>query len=230
MEQANTMGEEFMPETDFTKYQAQTDSFMKQSTKMQDKFLKQNGAWMSYSDPSAFDTYQSNYASAFLPKQGVSNTEVEAEGEETLEQPLSLYANYGQYQYDQVDEYELEEEHTEREYYAREKAMRQIQKLSEQALQAKYTADTAAITANTTLNATEQAAQLAALKVTHDQELVYLKGNLTEQKEDARFQMKLRLEELRFLQKEAQLNETEKIAQTFVASLPNSTQELLKAE
>jgi len=57
-----------------------------------------------------------------------------------------------------------------------------------------------------------------------------LKGNLTEQKEDARFQMKLRLEELRFLQKEAQLNETEKIAQTFVASLPNSTQELLKAE
>lgn len=42
--------------------------------------------------------------------------------------------------------------------------------------------------------------------------------------------MKLKLEELRFKQKEAQLNETEQIAQTFVANLPNSTQELLKAE
>lgn len=231
MEQATSMGQDFMPETDYSQYQAQTDAFMKQSTKLQEKFQKQTGTWMGYSDPSSFEGYQTNYASAYLPKLGVSNTQAEVEGEEdALDQTVSLYNSNGYYSYNQVDEFELEEEHAEREYYAREKALRQIQKLSEQALKAKYDTDSAAITANTTLNATEQAAQLAALKLTHDEELTYLKGNLTQQKEDSRFEMKLRLEELRFKQKEAQLNETEKIAQTFISSLPNATQELLKAE
>lgn len=66
--QADSMGGEYVPETDYSKYQGETDKYMKSSTKLQDKFKKQTNNWMSYSDPSAYSNYQSDYASAYLPK------------------------------------------------------------------------------------------------------------------------------------------------------------------
>lgn len=66
--QADSMGEEYVPETDYSQYQGQTDKYTKKSGKIQGKFQKQTNNWMSYSDASAYGKYQSDYASAYLPK------------------------------------------------------------------------------------------------------------------------------------------------------------------
>ncbi len=65
--QADGMGEEYIPKTDYSKYQGETDKYTKSSSKLQNKFKKQTNNWMSYSDPSAYSNYQSDYASAYLP-------------------------------------------------------------------------------------------------------------------------------------------------------------------
>ena len=108
--------------------------------------------------------------------------------------------------------------------------MRQILKVSDKALRDKYTTDAAAITANIVLTPAEQVAQQAALKLALDQELVLLKGQVTQQKADAKFQMQLKREEFRYKQQEAELNDTQKVTDTLLTILPNATQALIKAE
>jgi hypothetical protein len=42
--------------------------------------------------------------------------------------------------------------------------------------------------------------------------------------------MKIKVEEIRYTQKQAELNETHQLTSTFISALPNATQELIKAE
>ena len=66
--------------------------------------------------------------------------------------------------------FEQEEEALENDYYFREQAWRQAQKLAEQAILNKYNADVAALATNTSINATDVANLTATLKTNYDQQ------------------------------------------------------------
>lgn len=64
--------------------------------------------------------------------------------------------------------FEQEEEALENDYYFKESAWRQAQRLAEQAILNKYNADVAALSTNTALNASDIANQTATLKAAYD--------------------------------------------------------------
>lgn len=136
------------------KYQDQTKTFMTQQAQ--------------FADPAVYQGYTEAYGSAYLPL-SADETEQELAHDETL----ALYANYN------AESYEVEEEALENDQYLLDKALRQAQRLAEQALLKKYNADVAALQANTTILPADLTVQQTALKTAYDAEVLKLKDSFT---------------------------------------------------
>lgn len=206
----DSMGQEFMTQMNQTAYQLQQDKFTQQALTQGKKFQQQTQAWMSQAG--AHDAFADSYSTAYMAPT--------AAGAESL----ALYSGSSWEQYD------LESDQLENDFYLKERAMKQVLKITEQALKNQLTIEDAAIVADTTLNATLVAEKKAALKVAYDTQIAQLKADFSQKKEDAKFALKLKQEDLKHLEEEARYNETLKFTEPFIATLPNATQTLLKTE
>ena len=94
----------------------------------------------------------------------------------------------------------------------------------------KYNADVAALSTNTSINATDVANLTANLKAAYDLQRTEIRGNFTEQRNKAKFEFNIQRDELRLVEKEVLLNRTQEVTQSFLSTLPNETQALIVAE
>ena len=128
------------------------------------------------------------------------------------------------------EQFELESDQLENDFYLQDRALRKLLRVTEQALKAQLATEETSIASDTALNSTQAAEKKAALKVAYETQVADVKASFAKKKEEAKFAMKLKQEDLRFLEEQARLNETYTFTETFVASLPNATQGLLLAE